>query len=93
MQTDLMPSVHGLNILSAMNDIPGSFIHAIQIRKGPGSVSNGYEAITGQINIELLKPIDAKKLFVNVYGSYNLSIISALEPEVVPYTTFPLVKK
>jgi len=40
------------------------------VTKGTGSVVNGYESITGQINIEFKKPQDVKEwLFVNGYGS------------------------
>lgn len=68
MQTDLLPGIRGLNVLTGLNDIPGPFIEGIHIRKGPGSVTNGFEAITGQIDVELIKPMKADKFFINGYG-------------------------
>ena len=52
-----------------MGFVPGTWIESIQIIKGPGSVSNGYESMVGQINLEYFKPDQAEKLFVNVYGN------------------------
>lgn len=40
----------------------------IQITKGAGSVVNGYESISGQINTELLKPVNDIPFFLNAYG-------------------------
>jgi outer membrane receptor protein involved in Fe transport len=37
------------------------------VGKGAGSVVNGYESITGQINVELQKPEDSEKLYLNAY--------------------------
>ena len=34
-----------------------------------GSVINGFESISGQINAELVKPLTDKKFFLNTYGS------------------------
>ncbi|MFN3939184.1 MAG: TonB-dependent receptor plug domain-containing protein, partial [Chitinophagales bacterium] len=46
-------------------------VESIQISKGPGSVVNGYEGISGSINTELKKPYatDKEKFFINLYGS------------------------
>jgi outer membrane receptor for ferrienterochelin and colicin len=57
--------------------IPGTWVNSIQITKGAGSVINGYESISGQINIEYLKPADEPLFFVNAYtgvdGRYELN--------------------
>ena len=45
--------------------IPGTWIESIQVAKGSGSVVNGFESISGQINAELRKPSTDKKLFIN----------------------------
>ena len=54
--TDVLPTIRGLAINNGMNWIPGSWVESIQLNKGTGSVANGFESITGQINIELKKP-------------------------------------
>ena len=40
---------------------------SIQVSKGAASVKNGYEGITGQINVEYLKPEDETGGTVNLY--------------------------
>jgi len=68
MQTDLLPGIRGLNVITGLNDLPGPFVESIHIRKGPGSVANGFEAITGQIDVELVKPQKADRFFLNGYA-------------------------
>ncbi len=66
--TDLLPNVRGLNYTYGFNNIPSSFVDAIFITKGPGSVSNGFESMTGHIEIALQNPERYKsKLHVNGY--------------------------
>ena len=50
------PSVRGLAQNFGMEYIPGSWMESIQVSKGTSSVINGFEATTGQINIEYIKP-------------------------------------
>ena len=50
------PGVRGLAQNFGMEYIPGSWMESIQVSKGTSSVINGYEATTGQINVEYLKP-------------------------------------
>lgn len=40
----------------------------IQVSKGSASVKNGYESITGQINVDYLKPEDEQQVEVNLFG-------------------------
>jgi outer membrane receptor for ferrienterochelin and colicin len=68
-QFENIPLIRGLGSAYGMNFIPGTWAESIQIKKGAGSVVNGYESITGQINIEFLKPGEAERLFINGYGS------------------------
>ena len=63
-----IPSVRGAAQVYGMSFIPGSWVESIQVTKGAGSVINGFESITGQINAELVKPLTDPKLFVNLYG-------------------------
>ncbi|MCP4311647.1 MAG: TonB-dependent receptor [Bacteroidetes bacterium] len=64
-----MPDVRGLSSLYGLTYIPGTWIEGIQLNMGAGSVVNGYESITGQINVELRKPEKSDRLFVNAYGN------------------------
>ena len=64
-----MPDVRGLSSLYGLTYTPGSWIESIQLNMGSGSVVNGFESITGQINVELKKPNDEDKLFLNLYGN------------------------
>jgi len=66
-----IPSVRGAAQAYGMSFIPGTWVSGIQITKGAGSVINGFESITGQINSELKKPETAEKWFLNLYGSGN----------------------
>ncbi|GAB3222106.1 TonB-dependent receptor plug domain-containing protein [Spirosoma arcticum] len=63
-----MPTLRGLATTFGLDYIPGTWITGIDIGKGAGSVVNGYESISGQINVELHKPDrDADKLVLNGY--------------------------
>jgi len=70
-QTENIPSVRGMASSYGLNYIPGSWMESIQISKGTSSVINGYESITGQINVEYKKPSTSEKLFVNVFANSN----------------------
>jgi len=63
--TENYPAMYGLASAYGLNYIPGSWMESIQVSKGPSSVRNGYEAITGQINVEFKKPATSEKIFVN----------------------------
>ena len=69
--TENIPSVRGAAQAYGLSFVPGSWVESIQVTKGAGSVVNGFESITGQINAELVKPLTDPKLFVNLYGSLN----------------------
>ena len=64
-----IPSVRGASQAYGLSFTPGTWVESIQITKGAGSVVNGYESISGQINTELLKPADDIPFFLNAYGS------------------------
>jgi outer membrane receptor for ferrienterochelin and colicin len=67
MQEENLPSIGGISSNYTLNYLPGSWIESIQISKGPGSVSNGFESITGLINTELKKPKGKEKTLLNGY--------------------------
>ena len=60
------PGVRGLAQTFGLNYIPGPWMSSIQVSKGTSSVINGYEATSGQINVELLKPNTQNPLSVNL---------------------------
>lgn len=66
-----MPGIRGLSSNVGLSFIPGTWIQSIQVTKGVGSVINGYESIAGQINVEMKKPQDSEKLFLNIYGNQS----------------------
>lgn len=67
MMTENMPSFRGLASIYGLEYIPGPWMESIQVSKGTASVINGYEAITGQINVEYKKPQNSEHLFVNAF--------------------------
>lgn len=64
-----IPSVRGASQAYGLSFTPGTWIESIQITKGAGSVVNGFESISGQINSELIKPAKDIPFFLNFYGS------------------------
>ena len=64
-----IPAVRGASQAYGLSFVPGTWVESIQITKGAGSVVNGYESISGQINYELLKPMNDIPFFLNLYGS------------------------
>ena len=69
LMTEQVPNLKGIATPYGLGYIPGPFMESIQITKGAGSVVNGYEAITGQINVEYKKPQNADKLSANLFLS------------------------
>lgn len=65
------PDLSGIASSYSMDFIPGSWIEAIQISKGASTVANGYQSITGQINVELVKPFSDKAIFVNGFANHE----------------------
>jgi outer membrane receptor for ferrienterochelin and colicins len=70
-QAENVPLIRGLSAAYGLSFTPGPWIESIQINKGVGSVINGYESITGQLNIELKKPQTAEAVFANAYANHE----------------------
>jgi len=64
-----IPILRGLSSPYGWNHIPGSWLESIQISKGTSSVLNGYEAITGQINLEFKKPEKTETFYADVFSN------------------------
>ena len=67
--TENIPNLRGLATTFGLGYIPGPWMESIQVSKGTAAVVNGYESITGQINVEYLKPDHSDKLYLNLYGN------------------------
>ncbi len=68
-QRENVPNVRGLTSRFGMGYIPGTWIQSIDVGKGAGSVVNGYESMTGQINLEFKKPEISEKIYLNAYAN------------------------
>ncbi|REJ81382.1 MAG: TonB-dependent receptor [Bacteroidetes bacterium] len=71
--TENIPTNRGIGGVYGLTFIPGPWMESIQVTKGSGSVANGYESTTGQINIEYLKPdvIETPRFHLNLFGETN----------------------
>ena len=64
-----IPSVRGASQAYGLSFTPGTWVESLQITKGAGTVVNGYESISGQINTELIKPLNDIPFYLNAYGA------------------------
>ncbi len=64
-----IPSVRGASQAYGLTFTPGTWVESIQVTKGAGTVVNGFESISGQINTELIKPANDIPFYLNLYGS------------------------
>ena len=69
MLTENLPNFRGAAAPYALDYVPGPWMKSIQVSKGSSSVRNGYESITGQIDVEYLKPDDDQGVTVNLFGN------------------------
>lgn len=67
-----VPLFNGLGKSFGLGFIPGPWISEISISKGSASVVNGYESISGQINMGFKKPTDEEKYYLNIFQSSHL---------------------
>jgi outer membrane receptor for ferrienterochelin and colicin len=73
-----IPIMRGLASGFGWNYTPGAWLESIQISKGTSSVLNGYESVTGQINLEFKKPDKVEDFYSELYADehsrYELNI-------------------
>ena len=78
---DGFPLIQGLSYTYGISSIPGVSVENIWIAKGANSVLQGYESISGQINVITKEPDKADKLFlngyINTFGEKHLNVLSA----------------
>ena len=70
MMSENMPDLRGLANSFGLGYVPGSWMESIQVSKGTSTVLNGYESMSGQINVEYKKPSAGDKLFVNLFQNH-----------------------
>lgn len=78
---EAVPLIRGIEMPFALDHVPGPFMESISISKGSSTVTNGYESVTGQINICMHNPRTAPSLYVNAYANtmqrYELNLYGA----------------
>lgn len=85
MLTENIPNYRGAAAPYGLGYVPGPWMHSIQVSKGTSSVKNGYEALTGQINVEFKKPqleeADwvALNLFASTSGRYEANADATIQ--------------
>ncbi|MBK8846317.1 MAG: carboxypeptidase-like regulatory domain-containing protein [Bacteroidetes bacterium] len=68
--TENINSSIGLTQPYGLAFIPGPWMESIQISKGAGSVVNGYEGLSGSINVEFIKPeVVEEKAYINLFAT------------------------
>ena len=84
---DNQPALRGLAAPYRLGYLAGPWIENIEIIKGTGSVVNGYEAISGQVNVKLKEPEKTDQLLFNIYGNdlgkfdVNLNTSARISPK------------
>ncbi|MBK6566597.1 MAG: TonB-dependent receptor [Saprospiraceae bacterium] len=66
---DGLPLIQGLAYPYGPSSYPGTMIEKIFVTKGANSVLQGFESISGQINMEFHQPETAPKLFLNTFAN------------------------
>jgi hypothetical protein len=81
MLAENIPTLRGLASTFGWSQTPASWLESIQLSKGASSVINGYESVTGQINLEFKKPDKVEDLYIDLYADkatqYEINITGA----------------
>lgn len=64
---DGFPMIQGLSYTYGISSIPGTLVDNIYVSKGANSVLQGFESISGQINVETKEPDNTERLLLNAY--------------------------
>lgn len=64
---DGLPMIQGLTYTYGISTYPGTVVEKIYVAKGTTSVLQGYESISGQINLDSRHPDKAPRLHLNAY--------------------------
>lgn len=90
---ELIPDIRTMSSIYGLSMTPGPWIEGIQLIKGAGSVVNGFESITGQINVELKKPDENEVFHLNGFlnqGS-RMELNSNVRFDVSPFVSSSLL--
>lgn len=79
MTREAIPTIRGQHALYGLQFMPGPWIKGMSINTGSTSVINGFDGITGQIDLTIKQPNDEDRLFVNLFANE----MSRLEANVV----------
>lgn len=66
------PFLRGLSAPFGLGYVPGQWMESISVSKGVATVKNGYDAITGTINLEYEKPAQGDFFSLNLYENSDL---------------------
>lgn len=72
--TETMPNFRGAARPFALRYVPGPWMKSISVSKGSGTVKNGFESMSGQIDVEYLKPQDEAGEIINLYFDSQLKL-------------------
>ena len=72
MLTEGLPMMGGALQPYLLDFVPGAWMRSISVSKGTSSVKQGYQSITGQIDVEFLKPDEDQGVLLNLYGDSRL---------------------
>jgi outer membrane receptor for ferrienterochelin and colicin len=64
---DGFPVIQGLTYTYGISSVPGTTVSNIYVAKGANSVLQGFESISGQINVETKEPDNTDRLLLNSY--------------------------
>lgn len=96
---DNMPLMSGLNVKYGISSIPGTQIDKITISKGSNSVIQGYESISGIMNVILKDYINSDRLLVNAFlnsgleKQFNVNFANSISKKWSNILTFQTVQK
>jgi len=66
-----IPMLRGAETAFGLEYIPGTWLQSIQVSKGTAAVKNGYESVTGQINVQFKEPEGIEKMSFYAYGNQD----------------------
>ena len=72
--TENLPNFRGAARPFALRYVPGPWMKSISVSKGSSSVKNGFESMSGQIDVEYLKPQDPAGVVLNAYFDSNVKL-------------------
>lgn len=87
-QAENVPVNRGISANYGLGLLPGPWLQSIRVARGVGSVVNGYESITGQIDADIIGPQSKERIWLNAYlnsfgrSEANAIINQALTPKI-----------